>query len=75
AEALNLTHGAISRQIARLEHWLGQRLFEREARGVSLTPEGERLFDSTTEAFALIAETSDRWSEPRGGATVRLNSL
>jgi LysR family transcriptional regulator, glycine cleavage system transcriptional activator len=75
AEVMNLTHGAVSRQIARLERWLGQRLFEREARGVSLTPEGERLFATTTEAFALIAETSDRWSEPQGADIVRLSTL
>src|SRR6201999_1935380 len=34
AEALSVTHGAVSRQIAKLERWLGQRLFERQARGV-----------------------------------------
>ena len=34
AEHLNITHGAISRQIAKLEGWLGLKLFERGARGV-----------------------------------------
>lgn len=75
AETLSLTHGAVSRQIARLERWLGQRLFERQARGVSLTPDGRRLFERTTQAFALIADTADRWWEPRGGAVVRLTSI
>lgn len=75
ANALNLTHGAISRRIARLEGWLGLRVFERQARGISLTPEGQRLFQRTQEAFALIADTSDRWSEPRGPAVVRVNSM
>jgi DNA-binding transcriptional LysR family regulator len=75
AQALNRTHGAISRQIARLEQWLGLRLFERQARGVALTLDGERLFRRTSEAFALIADNSDRWSEPRGGAVVRLSSI
>ena len=51
AEQLNITHGAISRQIAKLEQWLGLKLFERGARGVSLTPEGQRLFLRTSEAF------------------------
>lgn len=74
AEALNLTHGAISRRIARLEGWLGLRVFERQARGIALTPEGQRLFQRTQEAFALIADTSDRWSEPRGPAVVRVNA-
>jgi DNA-binding transcriptional LysR family regulator len=75
ASALNLTHGAISRRIARLEGWLGLRVFERQARGIALTPEGQRLFRRTQEAFALIADTSDRWSEPRGPAVVRVNSM
>ena len=75
AEALNVTHGAVSRQIAKLERWLGQRLFDRQARGVDLTPEGQRLFLRTTEALALIADSSDRWVETRGSAVVRLTSL
>jgi DNA-binding transcriptional LysR family regulator len=75
AEQLNITHGAISRQIAKLEQWLGLKLFERKARGVSLTPEGQRLFLRTNEAFSLISDTTDRWSEPRGPAVVRLTSI
>ena len=75
AERLNLTHGAISRQIAKLEGWLGFKVFDRGARGVSLTIEGNRLFYRTAEAFALIADNTDRWSEPRGAAVVRLASI
>ncbi len=74
AEALNLTHGAISRQVAKLEHWLGLRVFERQARGVALTPEGQRLFQRTQEAFSVFADSSDRWSEPRGTAVVRFSA-
>ncbi|AZO06773.1 MULTISPECIES: LysR substrate-binding domain-containing protein [unclassified Mesorhizobium] len=75
AEKLNLTHGAVSRQIAKLEDWLGLKVFERNARGVSLTIEGNRLHLRTTEAFALISVNSDRWVEPRGTAVVRLASI
>jgi DNA-binding transcriptional LysR family regulator len=75
AERLNLTHGAVSRQIAKLESWLGLKLFDRGARGVALTIEGNRLHLRTTEAFALIASHSDRWIEPRGTAVVRLASI
>lgn len=74
AQALNLTHGAISRQVARLEHWLGLRVFQRQARGVALTPEGAHLLQRTREAFALIADTSDRWREQRGAAVVRITA-
>lgn len=75
AERLHVTHGAISRQIAKLENWLGFKVFDRGARGVSLTIEGNRLFYRTSEAFALIADNTDRWSEPRGAAVVRLASI
>ena len=75
ASALNVTHGAISRQVAKLEHWLGLKLFERKARGVALTPDGQRLFLRTSEAFALIADNSERWTETRGPAVVRLGSI
>jgi len=38
ASELGLTHGAVSRQIAILETWLGQRLFVRVGRRMMATP-------------------------------------
>ncbi len=61
--------------MAKLEHWLGERLFDRQARGVALTLQGQRLHQRTSEAFALIADSSDRWIERRGAAIVRLSSI
>ncbi|MGC4024865.1 MAG: LysR family transcriptional regulator [Mesorhizobium sp.] len=75
AEQLHLTHGAVSRQVSKLEQWLGFKVFERKARGVQLTLEGNRLFIRTSEAFALIADNTDRWSEPRGSMVVRLATI
>ncbi len=75
AITLNLTHGAVSRQIGKLEHWLGHRLFERQARGVALTPDGQRLYLRTAEAFALIADSADRWVDQRNSSVVRLTSI
>lgn len=43
AERLGRTQSAVSVQLRRLETQLGARLFRREARGMSLTPAGERL--------------------------------
>ncbi len=40
AEELNLTQGAISHQIRELESLLGQKLFDRQARGLALTEAG-----------------------------------
>lgn len=55
AEALHLTHGAISHQIKSLEDDLGVRLFERAGRGVRLTDEGERFAARVRTALADIA--------------------
>ena len=55
--------------------WLGLKVFDRGARGVALTIEGQRLFLRTSEAFALISDNTDRWVEPRGAAVVRLASI
>ena len=38
AAELGLTHGAVSRQIAILEGWVGQRLFIRSGRPMAATP-------------------------------------
>ncbi|MET1756998.1 LysR family transcriptional regulator [Novosphingobium sp. RD2P27] len=38
ARELGVTHGAVSRQIATLENWLGQRLFVKDGRHMVATP-------------------------------------
>jgi DNA-binding transcriptional LysR family regulator len=38
ATQLGVTHGAVSRQIAALESWLGQRLFTKKGRRMVATP-------------------------------------
>jgi LysR family transcriptional regulator, glycine cleavage system transcriptional activator len=40
-----------------------------------LTPHGQRLHQRASEAFALIADSSERWTEARGAAVVRLTSI
>jgi LysR family glycine cleavage system transcriptional activator len=56
AEALNLTHGAISHQIKALEREFGVRLIERAGRGVRLTDEGARFATRLRAALSEIAE-------------------
>ena len=60
ANALHLTQGAVSQQIKRLEETLGCRLFERDRRGLRLTPSGERLF---SQARKLLAMHDEIWAE------------
>ncbi|MDA7964307.1 LysR substrate-binding domain-containing protein [Ruegeria sp.] len=54
ADVLNVTHGAISRQIKLLELHLGVTLFHRRPNGVELTKAGERLYQSTRGAFSAL---------------------
>jgi DNA-binding transcriptional LysR family regulator len=74
AEEAGITHGAVSRQVSRLERWMGVKLFERAARGVSLTPEGMRFFARADEALCLLGNNGERWRpERRSKAVVRLS--
>ncbi len=60
AERLHITQGAVSRQISGLESHLGYRLFQRHARGLSLTAQGRELFPRIQHVFALIDEAVDQ---------------
>lgn len=74
AEEAGVTHGAVSRQVSRLERWMGVKLFERAARGVTLTPEGMRFFARTEEALALLGNSGESWRPARRSkAVVRLS--
>lgn len=54
AAELNVTHGAVSRQIASLERLLGTAVFERGARGVNLTNAGRQLFRDVGGGFEKL---------------------
>ena len=54
--ALNLSQSAISRQIQSLEEELKTQLFERHARGLSLTENGEYLFKSAHEVISKLTK-------------------
>ena len=54
ADELNLTRGAVSQRIKQLEIDLGKILLERQARGVTLTPEGVRCREAVDKALATL---------------------
>lgn len=56
ADELNVTHGAVSRQIANLEDWMGVAVLEKHGRGVKLTDAGQRLGQVAGGAFERIAQ-------------------
>jgi LysR family glycine cleavage system transcriptional activator len=63
AEALSLTHGAISHQIKGLEADLGVRLIERAGRGIRLTDAGARFAARVRSALTEIADAVREVSE------------
>lgn len=54
ADALYISQPAISKSLSRLEENLGCSLFHRTSRGVTLTPEGNILYERVREAFQAI---------------------
>ena len=59
ASRLGVTHGAVSKQIASLEEWLGQNLFTRHRRTLELTPYGRILAERVSEDIRDIAAACD----------------
>ncbi len=57
AEELNVTPGAVSKQIRQLEAELGRALLRRHSTGVSLTTEGEAVALSLHDAFERVSRT------------------
>lgn len=58
AGRLYRTQSAVSLQVKRLEESLGQPLFDRQARGVVLTPRGEQLVPYARRVVALLDEAA-----------------
>ncbi|MEZ5756945.1 MAG: LysR family transcriptional regulator [Emcibacteraceae bacterium] len=69
-DALGLSQSAVSRQIRTLEDSLQTSLFNRHARGLILTDEGESLYETTKEVVSKIHVTEQKILEgtesPRG---------
>lgn len=73
ATELNVTHGAVSRQIARLEARLGTRLFVRTAGGLVLTERGRMYLDDVLAALDRLRAGTRRVLHEEAGAVVRLS--
>jgi len=69
AEALGLSPSGVSRAIGRLETRLGVRLLHRTTRSVSLTDEGERLYDRVSPLLSGIEDAA--WSAAGDAQAVR----
>lgn len=73
AEVCGVTHGAISRRVAAVENWLGMTLFERHARGVRLSPDGQRFVGLIEQAFCIIDSAANQWRSPRSPRSVKVS--
>jgi LysR family transcriptional regulator, glycine cleavage system transcriptional activator len=74
AVELNVTHGAVSRQVRALEEHLGVALFERQVRQVVLTAEGQQLYAETAPAMEQIAAAARGVTGRAPVRAVRINS-
>jgi Bacterial regulatory helix-turn-helix protein, lysR family/LysR substrate binding domain len=59
AAELHLTPSTVSHQVARLEGFLGVKLFERSSRGVKLSPAGESYLQRVAGALGAIGAATD----------------
>ena len=59
AKELYISQPAISRAIKKLESNLDTTLFKRSSRGVTLTPDGQILYEKVKGAFDLLSEGED----------------
>ena len=74
AAELGVTHGAISRQIALLENWLGQRLFAKEGRRMVATPMAKILAAEVGLSFDRLAVAADACGRPGARRILRVSA-
>jgi DNA-binding transcriptional LysR family regulator len=74
AMELGLTHGAVSRQIAVLEGWLGQRLFARAGRRMVATPIARAFAAEVSHAFNRVISAADACGRPGAARLLRVSA-
>jgi DNA-binding transcriptional LysR family regulator len=73
AAALHMTSSALSQQLAKLEHEIGQPLLTRRGRGVELTDAGALLADHTAEILERMNRAQAALQAHRGEVSGRLS--
>lgn len=74
AGELHVTHGAVSRQVAQLEAWLGRPLFTRGRAQVTLTEAGRRYLADLTPALDRIAVASAQLHDRSRASTLMVSA-
>jgi LysR family glycine cleavage system transcriptional activator len=71
---LGLTHGAVSRQIATLEDWLGQRLFVRTGRRMTATPAARVFAAEVSLSFDRMTAAAEACGRPSVRRILRVSA-
>ena len=74
AVELGLTHGAVSRQIAGLETWLGQRLFVRAGSRMVATPAARAFASEVSLSFDRVTAAADACGRPGARRILRVSA-
>ncbi len=74
AEELNVTPGAVSKQVKMLEEEIGRLVFRRLHRALALTPEGETVFLALRDAFERLSSAFRQLSQPGGMRSVSIGT-
>ncbi|WP_042702519.1 LysR substrate-binding domain-containing protein [Azospirillum sp. B506] len=71
---LGLTHGAVSRQMAALESWLGQRLFTKDGRRMVATPMAKIFAAEVGLSFDRLAVAAEACGRPGARRILRVSA-
>lgn len=71
---LGLTHGAVSRQIAALEDWLGQRLFTKDGRRMVATPMAKIFAAEVGLSFDRLTVAAEACGRPGARRILRVSA-
>lgn len=75
AEEVLLSQSALSRSIARLETELGQPLFDRQTRKITLTDAGRVLLDRAKEVLAIVDDVKTQIRDDGESGRIRLGAI
>jgi LysR family hydrogen peroxide-inducible transcriptional activator len=75
AEDIALSQPALSRSVGRLEEELGQPLFERQTRSVSLTDAGHLLLERARQILLLVDDTKALFNDDGQTGRIRVASI
>lgn len=69
-----VTQSAISRQVKKLEEFVGSALFERRHRSLELTDTGRELFEVVSETLARLARTVDNLRKEPAHLSIKIST-